>query len=87
MEQIGPHLPAELRHSWQLYKQGVFREIMFRQDHPGVVVVMECAHVDEARGVLAELPLVKAGLIEFELIPVGPFVMWENLFRPGPEGD
>jgi hypothetical protein len=30
----------------------------------------------------AELPLVKAGLIEMETIPLGPFVNWEILFAP-----
>ncbi len=80
MEQIGPLLGAEAEHAWELYKQGIFREVFFRQDHPGVVVMMECFDVAEAEQVMAELPLVKAGLIEFDYIPVGPFVVWENLF-------
>ncbi len=82
LEQMAPHFEAESRHAWQLYKQGLFREILFRQDHPGVVISMECFDLDEAKAILAELPLVKAGLIEFDLIPVGAFPMWETLFRP-----
>jgi len=35
---------------------------------------------DEAKKVLAELPLVKAGLIDFEVIPLGAFANWEILF-------
>ncbi len=80
MEKIGPLLEAEAKHAWQLYKDGIFRELYFRQDHPGVVVVMECFDVEEAEAIMADLPLVKADLIEIDFVPVGPFVVFEELF-------
>jgi hypothetical protein len=82
MEKYGPHLHDEVRHTWAAYKQGVVRDIYFRQDRPGVAIFLECASVDEAKTVLADLPLVKAGLIDFEVIPLGAFVNWELLFAP-----
>ena len=82
MEKYGPHLKNEIRHTWAAYKQGVVRDIYFRQDRPGVAIILECASADEAKDVLADLPLVKAGLIEFEIIPLGAFVNWELLFAP-----
>lgn len=58
------------------------RDIYFRQDRPGVAIFLECASVEEAKAVLAELPLVVAGLIEFEIIPLGAFTNWQMLFAP-----
>lgn len=81
-EKYQPHLEAEVRHTWQAYKEGAIRDIYFRQDRPGVAIFMECASPDEAKAILADLPLAKAGLIEFDTIPLGAFANWELLFAP-----
>ena len=75
-----PHLVEEARHAWHLYKNGFVREISFRQDRPGVAIIAESDSVDAARQALAEFPLAKVGLIDWEIIPLGPFVGWESLF-------
>jgi hypothetical protein len=75
-----PHLEAEVKHAWKLYKEGTLREMYDRQDRTGVVLVLECSSVDEARKVLDELPFVREGLIDFEAIPLGPFPYFEMLF-------
>ena len=36
--------------------------------------------MDEAEGLLDTLPLVKEGLIEFEVIPLAPYPGFERLF-------
>lgn len=41
-----------------------------------------CADAAEALRALADLPLVKPGIIEFEAIPLGPFANFEILFAP-----
>jgi len=79
-EKYQPHLLEETRHGWQLYKSGFVRDIYFRQDRPGVAIIAESDSIDAARKVLAEFPLAKAGLIDWEIIPIGPFVGWESLF-------
>jgi len=81
-EKYKPHLQAEVRHTWEAYKKGLVRDIYLRQDRPGVAIFLECSSVDEARAALADLPLVKAGLIDFEVIPLGAFTNWEILFAP-----
>ncbi len=80
LDDIKPHLHDEIKYAWDLYKKGIIREIYFRADNPGAVLVLECESISEAKQTISELPLVKAGLIEFEFIPVGPFVPFENLF-------
>ncbi|MGM3173061.1 superoxide dismutase [Dickeya lacustris] len=80
LEQYEPHMLDEVRHGWSLYKSGLVRDIYFRQDRPGVAIVAECDSVDAARVALAEFPLAKAGLIDWDIIPLGPFTNWEALF-------
>lgn len=76
-----PHLRDEARQGWELYKEGVIREMYFRDDKPEAVLILECKDVNEAREKLASLPLVKKGMISFELIPLRPYHGYERLFE------
>jgi hypothetical protein len=81
-EKIRPHLEAEVKHAWKLYKEGPVREMYACPDRRmGVVFVLECSSVDEAQKALAELPFVREKFIDFELIPLGPFSYFEMLYR------
>jgi muconolactone delta-isomerase len=75
-----PHLAAEAARAWELHQAGVIRELYFRGDRPAAVLVLECTDVEEARRALATLPLVREGLIEFELIPLVPYPGFARLF-------
>lgn len=83
LDKYQPHLLNEARHTWQLYKSGVVRDIYFRQDRPGVAILAEAESVEAAKHALREFPLAKAGLIDWDVIPLGPFLNWELLFAPG----
>jgi muconolactone delta-isomerase len=83
-EQFQPHLKAEARRVWELYQAGTLREIYFRQDWPGAVLILECADTDEAHDALATLPLVQAGLIAFEIIALRPYPGLARLFTADP---
>ncbi|MEP0764419.1 MAG: superoxide dismutase [Chloroflexota bacterium] len=83
-EQFQPHLKAEARRVWELYQAGTLREIYFRQDWPGAVLILECADADEAHDALATLPLVQAGLIAFEIIALRPYPGLARLFSEDP---
>jgi hypothetical protein len=77
---FAPHLKAEAATVYELMQADVIREIYFRQDRPEAVLILECADADAARAVLDTLPLVQAGLITFEVIPLGPYPGWKRLF-------
>ena len=79
-EQFASYLPAEAAKVWELYLSGLARELYFRQDQSTAVLVLECASLDEARLALGELPLVQAGLIDFELVPLRPYPVFARLF-------
>ncbi len=78
--QIKPLLEPEAKVLWAGYMKGVYRECHYRRDKGGVLLVLECDDVEQAKKHLSELPLVKEGLIEFELFPVGPFMSLSVLF-------
>lgn len=79
-EQYGPHLKAEARRVWELYQGGTIRELYFRADRSEAVLMLECADVKEARQILESLPLVQAGLITFDVIPLIPYPGFARLF-------
>ena len=80
-DQLRPHLPAELSATLQLYLSDKVRNFYFRKDRPGVILLMEVEHKQEAEELLKSLPLVQFGLLAFELIPVGPLEPLELLLR------
>jgi muconolactone delta-isomerase len=79
-EAFRPHLKAEARRAWELIQAGVFREMYFRADEAIAVIMLECASVDEAQAVLDTLPLVQAGLITFDVMPLIPYPGLARLF-------
>jgi hypothetical protein len=80
-EAYQPHLRAEAAQVWELYQSGYVREAYFRADQHTAVLVLECADEAAARELLDTLPLVKAGLIDFELIPLAPYSGFARLFK------
>ena len=53
----------------------------FRADRSTAVLILECAEIAEAEQTLSTLPLVHAGLIRFELIPLVPYPGFARLFQ------
>lgn len=72
---------AEAARAWELYQQGSLRELYFRADRREAVLVLESEDAESARQVLETLPLVKHGLITFELIPLVAYPGFARLFQ------
>ena len=66
---------------WALQCAGTIREIYFCAERPAAVVILECTDGDEARDILATLPMVEAGVLDFDILPLQPFDHYERLFR------
>lgn len=64
----------EVNHTVKMYLADVVREMYFRQDRSGTILVLEAPSMEDARSLIDRMPMVQAGLIDFELIPLGPFV-------------
>jgi hypothetical protein len=76
-----PHLKAEAARAWTLLQQDILRELYFHRDEHTAVLMLECANLEEAGAILGTLPLVKAGLISFDLIPLVPYSGFARLFE------
>lgn len=72
----------EERRVWALQEVGQIRAMHYRTDRLGVVIEMEVAGVEEAEAIVRDLPMVKAGLLSAEVIPLRPFTGLEALFAP-----
>ena len=80
METIQPYIKEEVANVWRLWKAGIVRENYARADVNGVVIVFECRDLAEARRYVEDFPLSKAGLLEWDFIPVGAPLPLEFLF-------
>ena len=69
-EEFAPLLPAEAKTALQLVADDIVREIYSRQDGRGAILVLEADSEDAANAILAELPLAKAGMLDFDVYPV-----------------
>ena len=83
-EDFQPQARAEAARVWELQQAGILREIYFRADRNQAVLILECTDVDQADQALGSLPLVKAGLIAFEVIPLKPYPGLSRLFAEEP---
>ena len=80
----GAIMPSEVRETVKLYLAGKIDSWYVRKDQPGVVFLMNVGTVKEAHDLLEALPLGKAGIMEFELIPIGPLSPLQYLLAEPP---
>ncbi len=75
------HLKAEAQGVWDLQQCGFVREIWFNASDHTAVITLECESVEEAKAQMQKLPLVQAGLITFDLLPLVPYDGFARLFK------
>jgi hypothetical protein len=80
-EVLEPHLPEELAATIELYLKEKIRTFYFRKDRVGVVFILECENIQEARETLSTLPMVERNLLNFDLIPIGPLMPLGRLLK------
>ena len=87
-EQRKATLPREVPETVRLYLGGKIDQWWYRQDGKGPVFLMNVTSVEEARALLATLPLDEEKLIEYDLIELGPLrplylLLGEGLVKSG----
>jgi L-asparaginase/Glu-tRNA(Gln) amidotransferase subunit D len=70
--QIMKVMSAEVRETVKLYLDGKIQQWYARSDGKGVVFILNCATVAEAKALTDTLPLSKNKLADFEYMPLGP---------------
>lgn len=73
-------LRDEAAAAYQLYKAGIVREMYFNEAH-SAVLCLECKSKDMAFGFISQLPIVKAGLVAFDIMELNPYTGYERLMQ------
>ncbi len=71
-EKAEPLMDREVPQTLQLYLDGKMEQFWIREDNEGVIFLMSVESVEEADKLLTSLPLGRAGLLKFDLMPIGP---------------
>jgi hypothetical protein len=77
-------MPAEIRATVPLYLEGKIQQWYTRGDGRGVIFMLNCQDVAEARALIESLPLSQASLMDEQYIPVGPLLPLGILLRDTP---
>ena len=83
LDQVMKIMPAEIRATVPLYLEGKIQQWYTRGDGKGVIFLLNCKDVAEARALIENLPLTKENLMEEQFIPVGPLLPLGILLRDG----
>jgi hypothetical protein len=78
-------MPTEVPATLKLYLDGKMEQFWLRDNNAGVIFLMTVDSVKEADALLKAMPLGGAGLLTFELMPVGPLTPLAMLM-PSPGG-
>jgi hypothetical protein len=73
-------LKTEAQRVYDLQQDGFIRQIHFRADTKSAVIEWECESLEQVRELTAHLPLVEAGFIHFDIIPLIPYPGLKRLF-------
>src|SRR5215468_1737026 len=74
LEQVMKIMPAEIRATVPLYLDGKIQQWFTRGDGRGVIFLLNCKDVAEARALIESLPLSKENLVDEQFISVGPLL-------------
>lgn len=83
---IAPILPLEVRATVRNYLEGKIDSWFFQTESNGVVFIMNVPTVGDAHAILEALPLGVAGMMTFQLIPLGPLKPLGMLLGDAPGG-
>jgi hypothetical protein len=77
-------MPEEVKETVQLYLDGKIEQWYGRGDGKGVVFILNCSTVEEAKALTGGLPLDKGGYVEFSYMPLGPLAPLHWLLGDAP---
>ena len=69
---LQPVMQSEVQETVRLYLAGKLEQWFSKQDRTGVVFILNVADPAQGKELLESLPLARAGLMEFQIIPIAP---------------
>lgn len=80
-------MPDEVRATVKLYLDGKIQQWWGKGDGHGVMFILNCSSIAEAKALLDELPLVKNHFASFEFTALTPLTPLRYLMGPPPAGN
>jgi muconolactone delta-isomerase len=71
--EFAARIEQEVAQARVLYAEGFFRQLWHRGDVAGACLLIEADSEEHVRERLNTLPLFKAGMLEFSIIPLRPY--------------
>jgi muconolactone delta-isomerase len=81
---LTPLYKPEAAKAWEMVASGVLRSIHLIKGPAGAVLLFEAADQSQVQALVAQLPLVEAGAVTVEILPLVPFTGWALLFASPP---
>jgi hypothetical protein len=80
MEQILPYIKPEAAKTWEFYSSGLIRSMSYIADMSGVIFLWEAPSLEAVNEAIAQLPMKKDGILNFEVIPLAQYTGIQELF-------
>jgi hypothetical protein len=83
-DKLAPLAKPEAAKAWEMLASGALRSIYFIKGPAGAVLMFEAAGQKEVESHVGQLPLVGAGLVTVEVVPLAPFTGFAAPFASPP---
>ena len=80
LEKVLPYVKPEAEKVWEFYSAEVVRSIYYIADMSGAVLTIEAENLENAQAIVAEFPMAREDILNFEILPLKPYTGLEALF-------
>ncbi len=80
IEKVLPLVKPEAAKVWEYYAADLVRTVHYFADNSGAVLLFEAPNLEAVNGAVTQLPMVQAGVLECEVIPLAPYTGIAELF-------
>ena len=79
-DRVLPYVKPEAEKVWSYYADNVVRSIHYIADMSGAVLMLEADNLEIAREIVAQFPMAKDNILNFDILPLKPYTGIEALF-------
>ncbi|ARV60765.1 hypothetical protein BZZ01_20985 [Nostocales cyanobacterium HT-58-2] len=79
-EKVFPLVKPEAAKVWEYVASDLVRTVHYIADHSGAVLLFEAPSVEAVNEAVAQLPMVQAGVLQYEILPLAPYTGLKELF-------
>ena len=73
-------MKRESAKAWEMIASGALRSIQYIKGPVGAVLTLEVGEEDEVKTLIDALPLVRAGLVNVDILALAPYTGFASLF-------